>query len=419
MSSDSSSRQGLMAQFLSGFRRLREQAVLLNDAVAEHLNMAASDVECLGLLATSGPMTAGRLAELSGLSTGAVTRMIDRLEQAGYVKRTADPTDRRRVVVEAVTERVGAVSRLFEALGVAIGTAMEHYSDDELRFLVDFLDRSTNVTRAEADRLRTSVPEDESGPHQFAVPLGGTTAGRLVFLSGFADVSIGADTNRDRLFSARFSGPTPKIRVRGGIVTVHALPIPHQWLNPQGEVSFSASIPFAFDLRRGLGKVKADVSPKVEFKTRGRRDGQPMRGELLLGPAVPWDIDVKGGLSHFSADLRGLDVRSLDITGGSSGASLLLPSQTGRWVRVKLIGGASDVRIQRPSDTSVRVRVRGGVSQLDLDDQHYSSLGGGDVRLNGSSSADAGYEIEIVGGASRFSIGTVDAVGPAGGPAAG
>src|SRR5262245_46937876 len=204
MSSENLSREQLVTEFIAAFRRLREQAVLLNEAVADQLGMAASDVDTLAILAASGPVTAGRLAELIGLTTGAVTRMIDRLEQSGYVRRTSDPSDRRRVVVEAVTERAAGVSKLFASVGEAIATEMEHYSDDELRFLVDFMNRSSDATRSQAESLRGTAPSSEGGEQTFSVPLGSVSAGRLVFLSGFSDLRLRGDPTLDRLFRARF-----------------------------------------------------------------------------------------------------------------------------------------------------------------------------------------------------------------------
>ena len=133
MSSENSTRDALVSEFLGAFRRLREQAVLLNEAVADQLGMAAVDVDTLAILATSGPVTAGRLAELIGLTTGAVTRMIDRLEQAGYVRRTSDPSDRRRVVVEAVVERAAAMSKLFASVGDAIAGRVPSVAANQTR----------------------------------------------------------------------------------------------------------------------------------------------------------------------------------------------------------------------------------------------------------------------------------------------
>src|SRR5262249_45506440 len=79
-------------------RATRLVSVMFHAGVAEQLGLPAPDNKCLALAARGGqPMTAGRIAELSGLSTGAVTGVIDRLERAGYVRRVRDPHDRRKV----------------------------------------------------------------------------------------------------------------------------------------------------------------------------------------------------------------------------------------------------------------------------------------------------------------------------------
>jgi hypothetical protein len=235
------------------------------------------------------------------------------------------------------------------------------------------------------------------------------TTGRLVFMSGFSDLVLGVDPKTDRLFSSRFAGSPPRVRVRGGAVSIRASEFPVDWLNPKGQFEFTASVPFNFDFRRGLGKVKADVSPRVEFRNRGVGDTRAVkaRSEVLLNSTVPWDIDVRGGLSRLTADLRGIDLASLDISGGVSTATVDLPRPRG-WASLRLISGASDVAFLRPAGVPIRLRVHGGVSGLDLDDQHFSSIGGGDVRLEsrGSSGASAGYTIEIIGGASRVRIGS-------------
>src|SRR5919109_4685045 len=91
-------RAALLAALEREMRRMSGQSVLFSHAVAERVGMHPTDLECLGFLADEGPLPAGRLAELTGLTTGAVTRMVDRLERAGYVRREADPRDRRRVI---------------------------------------------------------------------------------------------------------------------------------------------------------------------------------------------------------------------------------------------------------------------------------------------------------------------------------
>src|SRR5216117_433660 len=94
---------------LRSLRRVNVQGSFFGQTVAIRFGLSESDIETLEALIDMGASTAGRLAELTGLTSGAVTRVIDRLEQAGYVRRVTDPADRRRVVVEVVPEKVAAV----------------------------------------------------------------------------------------------------------------------------------------------------------------------------------------------------------------------------------------------------------------------------------------------------------------------
>ncbi|MBW4718975.1 MarR family winged helix-turn-helix transcriptional regulator [Saccharothrix obliqua] len=98
--------------------------ILFHSRVAEQMGLSPTDEKCLDLaMRAEGPVTAGRIAELSGLSTGAVTGVIDRLERAGYVRRVRDPHDRRKVLVEVTIAEdkfghlfVGAQETLREVL---------------------------------------------------------------------------------------------------------------------------------------------------------------------------------------------------------------------------------------------------------------------------------------------------------------
>src|SRR5918997_2875361 len=80
-------------------QKLIAEVVLFNQAVADRLGMNPTDLQCLNMLLEAGPVAAGRLAEETGLTTGAVTGVIDRLERAGYAWRERDPKDKRRVAV--------------------------------------------------------------------------------------------------------------------------------------------------------------------------------------------------------------------------------------------------------------------------------------------------------------------------------
>src|SRR4051794_32053548 len=99
---------GPLAEVPLRWRVFANQTVLYTQAVADQLGLNLTDLSCTGILSAEGPITAGRLAELTGLTTGAITGVIDRLERAGYVRRESDPNDRRRVVVTLVGEKVAA-----------------------------------------------------------------------------------------------------------------------------------------------------------------------------------------------------------------------------------------------------------------------------------------------------------------------
>ena len=118
--------------------------------------MHSTDLECLGFLFDEGPAPAGRLAELTGLTTGAVTRMIDRLERAGYVRREPDPRDRRRVIVRPLPDRGREVVALFEPMSRAMADLYARYSDEQLALILDFAERAADVGQEQTARLRSA-----------------------------------------------------------------------------------------------------------------------------------------------------------------------------------------------------------------------------------------------------------------------
>ena len=127
---------------------------LFSQAVGERVGMHQTDIETMDLLNTLGPMTAGELAARAGLTSGATTRLIDRLERAGYVRRRHDPADRRRVIVESVAENLGEIGELFRPLAEGMMQLWSTYSDEELDVIIDFVRRSNAVTAEANARLR-------------------------------------------------------------------------------------------------------------------------------------------------------------------------------------------------------------------------------------------------------------------------
>src|ERR1700754_1495954 len=131
-------RAALMAELEHAARRSSALGVIFGQTVASRVGISSSDLECLDFLNLEGRVTAGRLAEVTGLTTGAITGVVDRLEQAGLVRRERDPDDRRKVVIATVPENVVRVGRFYEHMQRGMVKLWETYSDAELRLLVGF-----------------------------------------------------------------------------------------------------------------------------------------------------------------------------------------------------------------------------------------------------------------------------------------
>lgn len=139
------------------FTEMSTETILFHQAVADVLGLHITDHKCMHFIHRYGAMPAGRLAELTGLTTGAVTGIIDRLEEAGHVRRTNDPKDRRRTIVEPIRNK--KLEKKMEAIFIPLHERMykllSSYSDSELAFLLDAVAKSVELTREESKKLRS------------------------------------------------------------------------------------------------------------------------------------------------------------------------------------------------------------------------------------------------------------------------
>ncbi|MBR0695797.1 MarR family transcriptional regulator [Bradyrhizobium lablabi] len=119
-------------------RRSSAQGVMFGQAVANVAGISNSDLECMDILYLEGRVTAGRLAEVTGLTTGAITGVVDRLEKAGYVRRERDASDRRKVFISVVPEKAAEIGKFYVPMQQAMEKVWSGYTDDELRLLLRF-----------------------------------------------------------------------------------------------------------------------------------------------------------------------------------------------------------------------------------------------------------------------------------------
>jgi DNA-binding MarR family transcriptional regulator len=152
----SSHKRALFGQLLAEVRRAQAATARFDRAVADMAGLNLTDMGCLDILGQDGPLTAGQLAERTGLSSGAMTTAIDRLESAGFVRRTRDAGDRRRVVV-VLTDKVNALNQHYDE-HVELGERLYgEYTAEQMRLLLGFVRQGRELDERRAADLELAV----------------------------------------------------------------------------------------------------------------------------------------------------------------------------------------------------------------------------------------------------------------------
>ena len=357
-------------------------SVATHEAVAERLGINSTDLRCLVLASTEPGLQPTRLAELAGLTTGAITGVLDRLERAGFVRREPDPADRRRLRVRIVADRVDEIEGYYEPLFERARQLTEKWEPTAREHVAEYVDAFAAALREEAARLRVAARGGLVG-NLYTAPLGEAEHARLVFASGaprlaFGGAALGqqvrvvAETAATRLrlrggagdeqlVRAVFDGPAPDVRTSSGAVTMR------------------------------YGRRLIDVRSRV--------------ADIALSAHPSWSIEVDGGVTDLEGDLRTVRLESLEMRGGANHIRLNLGRPEGT-TRIVLAGGTSAARFDRPRGVALALQVRDGVSHLRFDGNRTESVSGA-VRLqtDGYGAATDRFEIELRGGASGVTIG--------------
>jgi DNA-binding MarR family transcriptional regulator len=156
------SRDKLIEEFVAAVRASQTATEILDHAVADHLGLDRNAYRCLDILDQEGPMTAGRLATRSRLSPGAITALLDRLEQKGLARRVRDTKDRRQVLVEVAPKLREMAEQLYGPPEEA-AQGLAGYTDEQLELLIGFLRGSAAYQEMLMHRLDAlSVPEAQA-----------------------------------------------------------------------------------------------------------------------------------------------------------------------------------------------------------------------------------------------------------------
>ena len=145
----------LIGELISEFRIAGNQDSAFDNLAAERLGVNRTDLHCLNAIENAGGLTAGQLAAETGLTSGAVTGVIDRLERAGFARRVSDPDDRRRVKVEVTPKFYGRADRIWGPLAADWESRLaDRFTAEQLERVIEFLRTTNEVGRKHIERLR-------------------------------------------------------------------------------------------------------------------------------------------------------------------------------------------------------------------------------------------------------------------------
>jgi DNA-binding MarR family transcriptional regulator len=149
----------LIAELVREFRTSGNQEDAFDGLAARLLGVSETELRCLNIIENGGGLTAGMLAAQAGLTAGAITGVIDRLERRGYVRRVADPADRRRVRIEVTGSFYRSAEQIWGPMaGDWQAQLADGYTLDELETIVSFLRTTNELGRRHMERLRGSFP---------------------------------------------------------------------------------------------------------------------------------------------------------------------------------------------------------------------------------------------------------------------
>jgi DNA-binding MarR family transcriptional regulator len=147
MAMSTGTRLALHAELVGQIRRFIAGAIIFNQQVAERAGLHLTDMQCINLLELLGPVTPGKLAECTGLTTGGVTVMLDRLEKAGFVKRQPNPNDRRSVLIRVNPRKLKKINALYAGVTNRLEAFFSETPEAELQSALKFFSRVNAVRR--------------------------------------------------------------------------------------------------------------------------------------------------------------------------------------------------------------------------------------------------------------------------------
>ncbi|MFD6441718.1 MarR family winged helix-turn-helix transcriptional regulator [Peribacillus sp. NPDC060186] len=153
MSSDNMMNTAVLEKLIHSLKSYGMRSVLFQQNMAQKIGVSHTDLKTAEILNEKGPITAGELSKITGLSTGSVTALIDRLEKSGYVKRERDRMDGRRVMIVPISARQEQIKSHYQSLSTATKNLCSTYNKEELAFILQFVEDISKIMDNENEKL--------------------------------------------------------------------------------------------------------------------------------------------------------------------------------------------------------------------------------------------------------------------------
>jgi DNA-binding MarR family transcriptional regulator len=163
-------KQDLIAETMAAMRAFQNAVDEVDEQVARRAKINRTDLRCLDVITNSESMSAGELARLTGITTGGITVVLNRLEDAGYLKRVAHPDDRRRIFVKPTAKAKRLIERLYGDLGRVARERLERMPSADIRVISTFLDQARALNQAHAAELSKRAPQRAAGGRRGPMP---------------------------------------------------------------------------------------------------------------------------------------------------------------------------------------------------------------------------------------------------------
>ena len=170
MSSEQLGKQGLLRAVQRAGSGYGARFILLHQAVAERLGLNIIDLRCLRLASEAEEPTAGHLAKITGLTTGTITGLLDRLEKARFIRRERAADDRRKVIVKVLPGGAQKIETIMGPLSQEMDKALRHFTEDELRAVLKFFEVTAGAVSRHLERIQQDMPSKRERSRRSPAP---------------------------------------------------------------------------------------------------------------------------------------------------------------------------------------------------------------------------------------------------------